>query len=36
VVTNTHPNALAQASEFLEVVSVKGLIMEKLLEIRSF
>jgi len=35
VVTNTHPSALAQQDDFLEVVSVGDLIAEKLLAIRS-
>ncbi len=36
VVTNTHPNALTQQSDFLEVVSVAHLISENLIAIRSF
>jgi ribose-phosphate pyrophosphokinase len=36
VVTNTHPNALTQQSDFLEVVSVAHLIAENLIAIRSF
>jgi ribose-phosphate pyrophosphokinase len=36
IVTNTHPNALAQESDFLQIVSVGDLIAEKLLAIRSF
>ncbi|GAB4194066.1 MAG: ribose-phosphate diphosphokinase [Thermoflexibacter sp.] len=36
VVTNTHPQALALQSDFLQVVSVAGLISENLITIRSF
>ncbi len=36
VVTNTHPSAMAQASDFLQIISVGELIAEKLLAIRSF
>lgn len=36
VVTNTHPQALALQSDFLQVASVAGLISESLITIRSF
>jgi ribose-phosphate pyrophosphokinase len=35
VVTNTHPSALAQASNFLEVVSISNLLIEKLLSVQA-